>query len=275
MELKSSGSRRGFSLLEVSVVLVLIGLVAGIVLVADGMEQRQKQRSIIMDAETYSASIWRFDQKYGALPGDMPNATQVWGRADSPTTPDGADCGAPAINSATGRTCNGNGNGVIQIEGVSKSCEPYRMWEQLLLASMVTGNFSGVSGLANCSANSVADQNSPVASVKGATFAVTSYGEIGNGDPVFYPGNYNNILIFGGQRAGDFPVYPILTPAAAHEIDSKNDDGDPTRGKVRNTRSGAGTTPNCTRANIYDETASNPLCAVIFMSDFVKKTDQQ
>lgn len=282
-------SRQAFSLLEASIVLVMIGLLAGIIMVATGIEQRQKLRSVITDAQTYSTAIWQFQKQYGSLPGDMPNATEVWGRAGSEPL-DSLDCTKPATdrpdfvanpNKILGMTCNGNANGVIRIEAADQSCEPYRVWEHLTLAKMVTGSFSGVSGLANCSPNSVASVNSPVSSIEGGTFTITTLGplltmgEIDDTDTVFYSGNYRNVLIYGGQAASDFSVYPILTPSEAREIDSKNDDGNPALGKVRNSRSGAGTTPNCTTGNAYNEARSDPLCAVIFMSDFMKSTDQQ
>lgn len=267
-------SRLGFSLLEASIVLVLVGLVAGIIMMVSTIERHQKLRSVMTDAQTYSTALWQFYQKYGSLPGDMPNATQVWGTADTSVSA-GSDCSAPATNSIMGKTCNGNADGFIKIVDATSSCEPYRAWEQLMLAGAISGTYTGVSGLTTCAANSVAEVNSPKSTIEGATFTFNSLGEIAGADLVYYPGNYNNALFFGGQRANDFSIYPILTPAEAHEIDGKGDDGDPTIGKIRNTRNGSGKTPNCTKNNMYDESQSNPLCAVIFMSDLMRKTDQQ
>jgi hypothetical protein len=44
---------------------------------------------------------------------------------------------------------------------------------------------------------------------------------------LFYPFNYNNIIIFGAQDASEETRQAILTPEEAWNIDKKIDDGRP------------------------------------------------
>lgn len=278
--------QQGFSLLEASIVLVMIGLVAGIVMFASGLQQRQKLRNVITDAQTYSTAMWQFKQQYGSLPGDMPNATEVWGTANNSPfgSPDADQCTNPATDVSTvdaKRTCNGDGDGIIEIEikVPAVGCEAYRAWQQMAAAGFIEGGYSGVSQtVASCGRNSITGVNTPATAIGNSTFSIASIGEIGNGDAIYYPGNYNNVLFYGEQLVNFYSVNPAITPTEAREVDSKTDDGNPAIGKVRNVRPGAGSTPNCVTTSvagdIYGEQNQAVACAVIFMSDFVKKTDQ-
>src|SRR5271166_3486100 len=62
---------KGFTLIELSIVLVIIGLIVGAILVGRDMIKAAEIRSTISQEEKYQASVNTFRLKYAALPGDM------------------------------------------------------------------------------------------------------------------------------------------------------------------------------------------------------------
>ena len=63
--------RVGFTLIEVSIVLVIIGLLAGGVLVGRDLIEAAKIRQQITQIEQFKAAVNTFRAKYNALPGDL------------------------------------------------------------------------------------------------------------------------------------------------------------------------------------------------------------
>src|SRR3954471_15989161 len=64
----------GFTLIELSIVLVIIGLVVGGVLVGQDLIKAAQIRSAVSKIEKYNTAVHTFRTKYNALPGDIPNA---------------------------------------------------------------------------------------------------------------------------------------------------------------------------------------------------------
>jgi prepilin-type N-terminal cleavage/methylation domain-containing protein len=64
-------SRHGFTLIELSIVLVIIGLVVGGVLVGNDLIKAAEIRAIISQKDKYLLAVNTFKLKYNALPGDM------------------------------------------------------------------------------------------------------------------------------------------------------------------------------------------------------------
>lgn len=67
--------RSGFTLIEMSIVLVIIGLIVGGVLVGQDLIRAAAVRSQISQIEKYQTAVNTFRGKYGAMPGDMSDAT--------------------------------------------------------------------------------------------------------------------------------------------------------------------------------------------------------
>jgi prepilin-type N-terminal cleavage/methylation domain-containing protein len=263
--------QHGFSLLEISIVLALIGLLAGIVLVGQGFIRRHELRSVILDANAYTTAIYQFKAKYQALPGDMINAVEIWGKADGDANL-GTNCVDPNTNASTGKpTCNGDGD--LMVEG-GTGCEDYRAWQQLAAGEFIDGQFTGVSGLALCAANSLPEVNSPKSKMNNTTFALSTFNSASNGvvvgDAVLYDGNYKNALVFGLIRPNNYPINAALTPIAAREVDQKVDDGFPALGAIRSVKPASTATPDCTTAGAaYKESFRDPACALIFTNEYM------
>lgn len=62
---------RGFTLIEMSIVLVVIGLIVGGVLVGQDLIRAAGVRATITQIEKYNTATNTFREKYGALPGDI------------------------------------------------------------------------------------------------------------------------------------------------------------------------------------------------------------
>ena len=136
---------KGFTLVEIAIVLVIIGLLLGGILKGQEMITQAKIKNVISDFSGISAAYHGYVDRYRFIPGDDPCAGTT-----SAACPGGAGkAGRWATASASG-----NGNGVV--EGVYNSTtstdESRLWWEHLRLAGFVAGTggnqpFNAVTGM--------------------------------------------------------------------------------------------------------------------------------
>jgi len=130
----------GFTLIELSIVLVIIGLIIGGVLVGQDLIRAAARRSIISDYEKIQTAINTFRLKYDCLPGDCINATQFFG-----TETRGGGCprdGNTTTWQPSNGTCNGNGDGIVGGPAAAGN-EAYYFWQHLSLAGLWPGSYLG------------------------------------------------------------------------------------------------------------------------------------
>jgi prepilin-type N-terminal cleavage/methylation domain-containing protein len=72
---------RAFSLVELSIVLVILGLLVGGVLSGQSLIHAAELRAVTTEYQKYMTAVRSFKDKYFASPGDMNNATSLWGVA--------------------------------------------------------------------------------------------------------------------------------------------------------------------------------------------------
>jgi prepilin-type N-terminal cleavage/methylation domain-containing protein len=216
-------SSNGFSLLELSIVLVIIGLLAGGVMVGQDLVRQAELRAITQDFQKFLTAINAFKNKYSALPGDMANATAYWGK-------DNAACTAHTGTAAVPGTCNGNGNSSISNSPViGGTGEMFQFWKQLSLAGLVEGTYTGIGQSGGVEAT-LPGTNGPDSKITGAGWAaLTTNGTINASTFNMIYGNY---LLFGAATTNGLPINPILNPGEASSIDQKLDDGKPAYGKI-------------------------------------------
>jgi len=99
----------GFTLIEIAIVLVIIGLLLGGVLKGQEMITNSKIKRTSNDYNGVAAAVYSYLDRYSALPGDDPNAAGRWGLTD------------------------GNGDGVIQ------AAERPNVWSHLRASGLVAG----------------------------------------------------------------------------------------------------------------------------------------
>lgn len=207
-----------FSLVELSIVLVIVGLLVGGILAGRSLINASQLRSITVERDRFTTAVNAFRNKYFMLPGDINNATSFWGTA--------AACpGTSGTPSTDATTCNGNGNSQID----SSSNEQFRFWQHLSNAGLIEGIFSGVEGAAG-SNDAIWGSNAPASRFKKAGWATYTMGVYGSSTT--FEMDYGNIFTFGNYYANIAAYEFALTPEEAWNLDTKSDDGMPGRGKV-------------------------------------------
>ena len=72
----------GFTLIELAIVIVIIGLLVGGVLAGKELIKQAGIRTQINQFQEVNRAVNTFLAKYGQLPGDLDRATQYWGELD-------------------------------------------------------------------------------------------------------------------------------------------------------------------------------------------------
>ena len=113
----------GFTLVEIAIVLVIIGLLLGGILKGQELINSAKVKNLANDFRVIPTYIYAYQDKFKALPGDDVAAV----------THLGATCAAPCAN--------GNGNGVINgnWDSVAQGDESYQFWAHVRIANLAAG----------------------------------------------------------------------------------------------------------------------------------------
>jgi prepilin-type N-terminal cleavage/methylation domain-containing protein len=70
--MKQWKGQKGFTLVEIAIVLVIIGLLLGGVLKGQQLIANAKLKSLVNHANGLSAAVFAYQDRYKALPGDDP-----------------------------------------------------------------------------------------------------------------------------------------------------------------------------------------------------------
>jgi len=219
----------GFTLIELSIVLVIIGLIVGGVLVGRDLIHAAEIRAQISQIEKYNTAVNTFRNKYGYLPGDIP-----------PTT-------ASQFGFFTRTGALGDGDGDAYVSGLPKAGVPgstYYMlggetvlfWTDMSAAGVIEGSFNDATDTwvsTNTDSGYAAEMpratigNGNFVYVNGYYYASTGNLARGNGFQLIKPAHIGPPSV-----AGQIGLYPGLTPLDAYNIDQKIDDALPTSGTV-------------------------------------------
>lgn len=259
----------GFSLIELSVVLVILGLLTGGILAGKNLISTSQLHSVLAEYDQWQTAVNVFQQKYSAVPGDLTDATEYWGRADDGSF--SGQCADPDTDVGTGtQTCNGNGDGYVGTWGGNPEpyYEAFRFWQHLANAGLIPGVYTGVTGTGG-PAHHVNGLNVPASKFSGGGWSVEEVRNYG-GDGLFYAIDYGNYFEFGASATNSCHEGALLTPTQAWNLDEKLDDGRPGKGFMI-----AGGWNECTLSVSdsdldadYDLANDNPACFLNFIKAF-------
>lgn len=241
MNIKTNNRINGFTLIEISIVLVVIGLIVGGVLVGQDLINAAKIRAAVSQIEQYKTAVNTFKLKYGNLPGDIPDpdATSFFG----------LNIHMANIGAVSGA---GDGNGLIdsggtQLKKVAGSGEMNAFWIFLSKSGLTDFSYGAKFGDLDYKPSGFY----PVPTGDPAAYMPTS--KLGSGIYIFaYSGGVCSGSQCGNGGAGNdgnnyfelaaWPANsylpstvtrnPAMSPVTAYSIDQKIDDGMPVSGRV-------------------------------------------
>lgn len=229
----------GFTLVELAVVMIIIGLLIGGVLKGQELIANAQIASTVAGIKGIDAATSTFNDTYNAFPGDMVNATTRL-----------PNCAAPCAN--------GNGNSVLGSApnaAAANANEALQYWIHLNLADLVSGVDTSGTGAFGASM--------PTTNIGGGLVAgYIATGAIANRTAAATGrGGHYLVLRTAANAAG---AGTTLTPNQVARIDRKMDDGSPNAGTVM-AIGGVGAA-NCasaaTTVGVYNENLQGLLCDV-------------
>lgn len=97
MNIKTHNNKSAFTLVELAIALIIIGLITGGVVGAQSLIESAKRQALFSEINNYQLAVKAFKLEFDSIPGDMIDAYSYFG----------ADC------SVSENGCNGNGNKII------------------------------------------------------------------------------------------------------------------------------------------------------------------
>ena len=122
---KQLNGQKGFTLIEIAIVLVIIGLLLGGVLKGQELINTARVRALNNSVDGITAAWFSFQDRYRAFPGDY--------------------LAARATVNLPGATGGGDGNGRVGVTGASADAPAERgfVWAHLEAAGYITGGYDG------------------------------------------------------------------------------------------------------------------------------------
>ena len=124
-------TQSGFTLVEIAIVLVIIGLLVGGVLKGQELINSAKVKTFVNDFKTVPLFIYGYQDKFRALPGDDKAAS--------------THLGTSVTLVGTASSTLGNGRIEGKFDSVTSTDESVAFWQQVRLANLASGptDFSG------------------------------------------------------------------------------------------------------------------------------------
>ena len=253
-------STQGFTLLEMAIVVTIIGILVGGLTATRSFLHNSELNNLINESKFYISAFNQFNDRYGAVAGDMPNASQTWTNA-----------------------LDGDGNGRVSATGASSGPYPdelFMVFQHLSRSGLISGNYTGLTTGAVGTYYAKAGVNVPASPVANVAYLFNHPdaldgvidGSAGSHiSSVYFDGLYSHVLIVAGlaENASGLPDVGFLPPQDAYKIDEKYDDGKPSLGWIMSQKYQGGIIPNeCATATsvsiaLYHVSYKGPACYFI------------
>lgn len=217
--MKSPTKKSGFTLVELAIVLVIIGLIIGGVLTGADLIKAATIRSSITDMEKFNAGVTTFRGKYNGLPGDLTAS-----RAVEFNLAAGGDA------NSTGLAGLRDGNGVIEGGAAAATAlngETALIWKDLGATGLIAGTYTAIGTAVGPAAAVTAANVGTYLPGTRLRDSASYYAYSVTGRNYFYIGTIAAVITTGAVTATNG-----VTPLEAKGIDEKIDDGAPTSGTV-------------------------------------------
>lgn len=214
----SSTSIKAFTLIELSIVLVIIGLIVGGILTGRELIKNAEIRNLISQIDKLTTATNTFRVKYGYLPGDIP-------------TPLATQFGFNARGPGAGQ---GDGNGIVtgySGAGNVQAGESLVFWVDLSTAKLIPLGFTLAVANQAGGVLSPLDSYIPKANLGSNYIYVYAGGAFGGGTYNLNGTNYFGVSVITAVNTEIFSDTG-LTVSQAYAIDTKTDDGMPQTGRV-------------------------------------------
>lgn len=253
-----SSARHAFTLLEMAIVITIIGILLGGLVATRSFLHNAELNNLVNEAKFNINAFDQFRERYGAVPGDMPNASQSW--------TDGID---------------GDGNGMVRSTdsvGLGNAHEIFLVFQHLSRAGLIMGNYTGATTGTTGTLYAKIGTNMPGTPIANTAFMFdhTNAGDgviDGSGgihtSTAYFNGLYGHVLFVAGlqENALGVPNENFLTPKEMYQIDEKYDDGMPGGGWVLSQKYLGGSADCATAADpataLYNVTYKGPACYMI------------
>lgn len=269
----------GFTLVEIAIVLLIISLLVGGIVVGANLLRTAELKAVPEEIETLRQAVGTFRDKYSSLPGDMYNATQMWGEENAT-----ASICIATVSTGT-KTCNGDGNGWITTYGNGNTYyEAHRFWQHLNNAGILPGHYTGERVATGTSVTcNVSNHCNSSKYRKGMYYAASvffnnAYFRTPGENLDLYSGSDkgNVIVLFGSESVaaaqGAYVGKPLIPASDLQNLDDKLDDGKPSSGFIQSFMPLGGSsylTNSCAAsATDYNLADSTALCAIVFTNAF-------
>ena len=248
----TSSKEKGFTLVELAIVMIIIGLLIGGVLKGQELINNAQVTSTITTLQSVDVAIGTFADIYNSFPGDMQNPTSRLPSCAATT---------PCASATVGDTGDGRITQNVG-EAVLAGTESLAFWAQLAAAELISGvNINPISAPINAGDELLA------ADVGGAFNIGWTRGQ--HGDLLgLVAANETYTPRFGHYLAIQDPSVDVntsegyaMTASTAGRIDRKIDDGQPNSGTVVVAGSDECATEDDLTA-IYNEANSRTVCVI-------------